>query len=612
MPRPTDARNDVSLPTRTTIDGVAWLCEGVLLVTGEFDEVSGRPTGATLVLDGDRGQVLESRSLVFCRAGDDEPRGFLLTAAVTDPVKAAGGGALVLDTEQAAMYVGADLADVFVDLATLTREALSPLGADVRRETLSFLAATSLEHDVIDPSGLSRGLHVLREALRERLPLGLVRADRPEGLHVDSVLSAADNCFYFKGWLRSPHAAVRRLTAVSPEGTRSELADSLFRFPRPDVAGFYNAESRDHDDDLGFIAHCVVPVPSLLDLPWIFELETESGVELEIETPAPQRDERVVRDAIILDQAHERPNEHVLRATHIAPAISRLQARLVESVDTASVHQFGEPFDNPDVTIIVPLYKRTDFLEHQLAQFVHDPEIFKADLIYVLDSPELGDELVEASLRAWRLYNVPFRVARLNQNAGFSMANNEAAKLRRGRLLLLLNSDVLPKQPGWLGSMVRFHDANPRMGALGVKLLYEDESLQHAGLYFDREPGSDVWNNEHFFKGLHSSLAAANVARTVPSVTAACLMIEGDLFDKLGGFKGTYVQGDFEDSDLCLRLVEAGREIWYLPDVELYHLEGQSYPSLTRRYNSEFNKWLHSEQWAELIARVSAHHAAGG
>src|SRR4030095_5707952 len=99
---------------------------------------------------------------------------------------------------------------------------------------------------------------------------------------------------------------------------------------------------------------------------------------------------------------------------------------------------------------------------------------------------------------------------------------------------------------------------------------------------FYREPASGVWRNEHYYKGLHRSLAAANVARRVPGVTAACLMIAADCYRQLGGLNGCYVQGDYEDSDLCLRLIEAGYENWYLSAIDLYHLEGQSYPSEIR------------------------------
>ena len=73
--------------------------------------------------------------------------------------------------------------------------------------------------------------------------------------------------------------------------------------------------------------------------------------------------------------------------------------------------------------------------------------------------------------------------------------------------------------------MVAAYDANPKIGALSPKLLYEDGWIQHAGLYFDRPSGARAWSNEHYFKGLHRTFPGANVARAVPAVTGACLMI---------------------------------------------------------------------------------------
>jgi GT2 family glycosyltransferase len=158
--------------------------------------------------------------------------------------------------------------------------------------------------------------------------------------------------------------------------------------------------------------------------------------------------------------------------------------------------------------------------------------------------------------------------------------------------------------------MSAFYDATPRMGALGSKLVYEDESLQHAGIYFFQDPGSSVWENGHYFKGLHRSLPAANTARPVAAVTGACLMIARNLYERVGGLSGAYVQGDYEDSDLCLRLLEEGRDNWYIPEVELYHLEGQSYGLSERRLNARYNTWLHTRKWDDRIRSAVAAYGA--
>jgi GT2 family glycosyltransferase len=185
-----------------------------------------------------------------------------------------------------------------------------------------------------------------------------------------------------------------------------------------------------------------------------------------------------------------------------------------------------------------------------------------------------------------------------------SIRSIAGAALATGRLLLLLNSDVLPERPGWLGRMRKFYDATPKVGALGAKLLYEDDSIQHAGMYFHRLAGSSKWVDGHYFKGMHRSLPAAGVPRLVPIVSGSCLMVDRESYEGIGGLNTAYVQGDYEDAEFCLRLWQSGRENWYLPEAELYHLEGQSYGSAIRASANRYNMWLHNDLWGEEIAEL--------
>jgi GT2 family glycosyltransferase len=67
-----------------------------------------------------------------------------------------------------------------------------------------------------------------------------------------------------------------------------------------------------------------------------------------------------------------------------------------------------------------------------------------------------------------------------------------------------------------------------------------------------------------------------------------------------------YLRGadDYTSSDLCLRLLEAGLQNWYLPEAELYHLEGQSYTPELRLPANRFNVWLHTRRWRERIEEL--------
>lgn len=366
---------------------------------------------------------------------------------------------------------------------------------------------------------------------------------------IDALVTVNQTAFFVSGRLSPGEGEVTGMTAVSPEGERIELGDRLLRF-----------RTR-------FECNFATQSPSSRREGWTFEIEREAQGAFELSGP-------VVVDA--------------------------LQRRARDPVEIESVTDYGRRAESPAVSIVIPLYKRIDFVSHQVLQFARDPAMAGLELIYVLDSPELSGSLAVLASAQHKLHGLPFRVVRLSGNAGFAQANNLGASVAGGRHLLLLNSDVLPDHPGWLDEMTAFYDDTEKIGALGPKLLYEDESIQHAGMYFQPEPGA-LWGNQHYYKGLHRSFADANVTRPVPAVTGACMMIDRLLYQEVGGLRGIFMQGGYEDSDLCLRLLQTGRQNWYLPEVELYHLESQSYPIASRAVITAYNTWLQTQLWRDEI-----------
>ncbi len=601
------------------LEYVTWLSDDILLMVGWFHAEDDLPLQAALLL-GDRAIPLEIRCISYARPdiSDGGPRaGKVFTARFFSREDARGMlGSMVIRTRIATFALGPlELSQIVIDLHTLAQDGLAWLAPETRIEVMEFLAAALTEHrGTTNLLRLNKNLFVVRELLRERLPICTIAPNQPQGLHVDAIVAVDETSFYIQGWLRDEEAKITRLTAVSPEGSRVELLGKIFRYPRPDVEQFYRTIATDHlTVKPGFICYFEIKVPSRLATGWVIEMRNAAEVAVEVPAPSTIRGPITARNTILASlPLAVLPNEPLM-ADHIHPAISRLQERHREMVGVESVAQHGIPNETSEVSIIIPLYGRIDFVEQQLAQFVHDPEIHQADLIYVLDSPELADNLKEFAAQLFQLYRIPFRVVILKRSVGYSAANNVGVSLAYGRLLLLLNSDVLPDCPGWLGTMVAFYDATPGVGALGPKLLYEDDSLQHAGMYFYLPTSSALaylWQNMHYFKGLHRHLPAANVPRPVPALTGACLMIEKDLYTRVGGLQDQYVQGDHEDSDLCLRLIEAGYENWYLPCAELYHLEGQSYPGPLRGRTALYNRWLHTRLWDERIRAVMRQYGA--
>ena len=483
-------------------------------------------------------------------------------------------------------------------------------GALVSREELQRLVLSSALPHLEGPGGFSLGkdLHEIRDALRRPLPQPSIEHDEPQSLLVDRLLALDDRAFWIEGWTRDEDGTFTSLTVISPEGQEVAL-ENAFRFRRPDVEEQLG-EAGPHYKH-GFSGLFELPAPSRLENGWIVQWTDPEGRG--IETAAPPIDDNAQRaQELLLERfTQDKPNREELRRNHLRPALARLQHRHRNSIEVESLVDYGVPSASAAVSVVVTLYGRIDFLHHQVLHFAQDPAMREAELIYVLDSPELAEPLHHLASQIHALHGFPFRVAKLSRNAGFPVANILGTALARGRLLLLLNSDVLPDRPGWLEQMVSFYDSQPDIGVLGPKLLFEDDSIQHAGVYFEREADSGLWGNLHYFKGLHRDFPAATVTRPVPALTGACLMVDRALYEEVGGLRHEYIlQGGYEDSDLCLRLIDRGRRNWYLADAELYHLEGQAHAPASRQTTVEHNAWLQTEVWGSLIEQVMSEEPA--
>lgn len=440
-------------------------------------------------------------------------------------------------------------------------------------------------------------------AVRREWPGNGVAPNTPAGLWIDTFAFDGAGHAYVRGWAFDARAPVAGLTLIDPEGVQHPL-DRRIPHPRPDVAATFPAFARAGQfEAAGFTA--VVPVAARQGSGegWVVELRAFDGSVVGHRIGMALNDARLIRDAILQDMRRVAGRALDLLCDQLQPVLTALQQRLAVPV-VEEVIAYGDTPGSPEVSVIVPVYGRLDLVEYQLSHFAADPGFHEVDLLYVLDSPGDADDLRTLLPQLHDLYGVSCRLVVLRENAGFSGANNAGATEARGPILLLLNSDVVPARPGWLAELVAFHRATPGIGALGPKLLYEDDSLQHAGMYFSRVPESGEWENRHYCKGLHRSLPAANVTRPVPAVTGACLMIDRSLYLSMGGLSGQYVLGDYEDSDLCLRLAEQGHQHWYLAAVELYHLEAQSHAGAARAPLTRYNRRLHSRHWGERMAAV--------
>ncbi|WP_174298216.1 glycosyltransferase family 2 protein, partial [Sphingomonas bacterium] len=156
----------------------------------------------------------------------------------------------------------------------------------------------------------------------------------------------------------------------------------------------------------------------------------------------------------------------------------------------------------------------------------------------------------------------------------YSAINNFAVRHARDGYLCFLNNDTQVTAGDWLGEMMRYA-VRPAIGAVGAKLLYEDGSIQHAGVVMGLGNAAG-----HAHRGLRAGdpgyFAQAHAAHYASAVTGACLVVEKAKFDAVGGFDAEGLQIAYNDVDLCLKLGRAGWRNVYAPQATLFHLESKS------------------------------------
>lgn len=171
---------------------------------------------------------------------------------------------------------------------------------------------------------------------------------------------------------------------------------------------------------------------------------------------------------------------------------------------------------------------------------------------------------------AVKVWNGPFN---------YSAINNYGVGFTKGEYLLFLNNDVEIIEPSWLTSMLSFCQRED-VGAVGAKLLYPDNTIQHAGVMMIKcDDAGGIGGPIHVFNNLDKDdegyMRRASVSQDLSVVTAACMLTKRSVFEELKGFDESFVVA-FNDVDYCLRLRESGRLVVFDADALLYHYESFS------------------------------------
>ncbi len=185
----------------------------------------------------------------------------------------------------------------------------------------------------------------------------------------------------------------------------------------------------------------------------------------------------------------------------------------------------------------------------------------------------------------------------------FSRVCNAGARKARGEYLLFLNNDTEVISIDWLEELLMYA-SRPDVGAVGAKLYYPDDTIQHAGIVIGlgahRTAGHTHYRDGREILGYMGRLC---YAQDVSAVTGACLMVKRSAYEEVGGFDESFAVS-LNDVDLCLKLRQLGYLNVFTPFAELYHYESISRGSDDKganleRYNKEAGHFR--ERWRDVI-----------
>lgn len=239
-------------------------------------------------------------------------------------------------------------------------------------------------------------------------------------------------------------------------------------------------------------------------------------------------------------------------------------------------------------TCIASIYSKTSYPNFEIIVVENN-----SDEAAIWDYYQELSEKAQAKIVTWNAPDGAFNYSALN-NFGVSHC--------RGEYYILLNNDVEIISEDWIQEMLMFAQRED-VGAVGAKLYYPDDTIQHAGV------GLGIMGvAAHYHRGFPRShpgyMGRLIYAHNLSAVTAACMMVPKRVWEAVEGLDESFAVA-FNDVDLCMRIRKAGYLIVWTPYAELYHYESKSRgmdntSEKRKRFEGEVNRF--QERWKKELA----------
>ncbi|MBM2813537.1 MAG: hypothetical protein HW421_299 [Ignavibacteria bacterium] len=259
-------------------------------------------------------------------------------------------------------------------------------------------------------------------------------------------------------------------------------------------------------------------------------------------------------------------------------------------------------FDHSNkISIIIPNKDNVDELKSCI-ESIKIKSSYENYEIIIIENGSLLPETFQYYYELTKLENI--KVLKWEKPFNYPAINNFAAGIAEGSLLLFLNNDTEVISNDWLERMAE-HALRYEIGAVGAKLYYSDDSIQHGGVIL----GVGLLAAGHAHKGFTRTddgyFGRLKIVLNLSAVTGACLMTRKDLYLENEGFDERFAVG-LNDIDYCLRLRNKGLQIIWTPYAELYHKESitRGVPDTSEKKKQWMNEVnLFRNKWKEILEK---------
>ncbi|HBB64537.1 MAG: family 2 glycosyl transferase [candidate division WS6 bacterium GW2011_GWC1_33_20] len=259
---------------------------------------------------------------------------------------------------------------------------------------------------------------------------------------------------------------------------------------------------------------------------------------------------------------------------------------------------------NPLVSILIPTKNKVEYIQRCITSLLEKTTYSNYEVVII----DTGSK-EQSTLEYYKTIesNSKIKFVYWDKQFNYSAVNNFGVKHAKGEYILLLNNDTEIITPSWIEGMLE-HAQRKEVGAVGVKLFYPNNTIQHAGVILGINGGTGRGVAGHAFKFFPRETQGfpvqKDIIRNYSAVTAACLMVSKKKFIKVKGLEKDF-RIAFNDVDFCLKLLKEGYYNVYTPYVELYHHESISVgtPEAKTRDIEEFSKEidLMYKRWENYI-----------